>query len=101
MKILLSLILVTLVIMPFLPFVSAQYAGIGGGENQSLEEDLKLAREKARASYYNPAPTPPTYLFQNPLLVIIPVIIACGGISFLVFIKSRRTSSNDENETRQ
>jgi len=101
MKTLFSLILVALTIIPLLPFVSAQYAGIGGGGNQTLEEDLKLAREKVRASYYNPAPTPPTYLFQNPLLVIIPVIIACGGISFLIFIKSRRPSSGDENETRK
>lgn len=87
-----SIVLVTFTFSYAIPFASAQYAGIGGGGNQTLEEDLKLAKERTvTINGY------PPYLFQNPLLIIIPVIIACGGISFLVFIKSQKSSSNKKN----
>ena len=92
-----SIVLVTFMFSCVIPFASAQYAGIGGGGNQTLEEDLKLAKERTWINYYNSASTPHGYLFQNPLLIIIPVIIACGGISFLVFIKSQKSSSNKKN----
>ena len=82
--------LVILLLACTAPFASAQYAGIGGG-NQTLGGVLKLARDKALI-YDNPASTPANP-FPDPLLAVIPIAIACDGISILVFLKSRGAQS--------
>jgi hypothetical protein len=86
---------VTLTLSIALPPASAQSynsdpaSQIGGG-NPPLEEQLKLAREKTLT---NGLPTP--YLFENPFLIVIPVVIASGGISLVVLMKLRKISSQN------
>src|SRR5438093_1508645 len=85
-------LIVTFTLSPIVPFALAQNAG-QGYDSSSLEETLKLAKEKVDRSI-NPVTRPITPLFENPLLIIIPTIIACGGISFAVLRKSRKISLN-------
>ncbi len=47
-------LLALFVVSSFAPFAAAQYAGVGGGGQSTLEEQLKLARARMAAVQANP-----------------------------------------------
>ncbi len=75
---------VMFILSSIMPLAFAQNAG--QGYQGSLEEQLNLAREKV---YKTTMVDHPPYLFANPLVIVIPVIIACGSISAFVLLKTR------------
>jgi hypothetical protein len=68
----------------FAPFAAAQYAGVGGGGQTTLEEQLKLARSKIDAVKNNPhAGSGTPYLDANG---VVGASIIAGGIFGGIFI---------------
>ncbi|MGI0089835.1 MAG: hypothetical protein ACREAF_05780, partial [Nitrosopumilaceae archaeon] len=47
--------LTLLAAMSFVPLVAAQYAGVGGGGDITLEDQLELAKRKVDTAAANPA----------------------------------------------
>jgi hypothetical protein len=75
----------------FLPMAAAQYAGVGGGGQTTLEEQLELAKAKVKAAEDNPATGSGTpYLDANGVVggsVIVGAIF--GGIAIAFFLRGR------------
>jgi hypothetical protein len=68
----------------FAPFAAAQYAGVGGGGQTTLEDELKLARSKIQAVQNNPhAGSGTPYLDANG---VVGASIISGGIFGGIFI---------------
>ena len=78
--------------VPALQIANAQYTG-GGGPSGSIEQQLKLAREKVTSSqqagaYGSGTPMLGTSI-NSTLLFIIILAVIFGGISAAFFIRSR------------
>lgn len=84
-------ILALFVASTFLPMAAAQYAGVGGGGNVNLEEQLELAKAKVKKAAENPASGSGTpYLDANGVIggsVIVGAVF--GGIAIAFVLKSR------------
>ena len=84
-------ILALFVVSSLLPLAVAQYVGVGGGGNPTLEEELKLAKAKvqrAQASPHSGSGTP--YLdLQGVVGGSIVAGAVFGGIAIAFVVKSR------------
>ena len=79
-----TVLLALFVVSTFAPFAAAQYAGVGGGGQSTLEEQLKLARAKIQAVQNNPhAGSGTPYLDANG---VIGASIIAGGVFGGIFI---------------
>jgi hypothetical protein len=89
-----SAFFVIFTVLSVMPFAFAQYAGQG---YQSLDEALKIAREKVRITNPNPwttgNPPPPPQWYQTYWIEEIMGIIS-GIVVFALLIKSRRITLN-------
>lgn len=83
--------LVLFVVSSILPMAAAQYAGVGGGGDTTLEEQLELAKRKVQKAADNPATGSGTpYLDANGVVggsVIVGAVF--GGIAIAFIIKGR------------
>jgi len=75
----------------FIPMAAAQYAGVGGGGNVNLEEQLELAKAKVKQAADNPATGSGTpYLDASGVIggsVIVGAVF--GGIAIAFVLKGR------------
>jgi hypothetical protein len=79
-----TVLLALFVASTFAPFAAAQYAGVGGGGQTTLEDQLKLARSKIQAVQNNPhAGSGTPYLDANG---VVGASIISGGIFGGIFI---------------
>lgn len=84
-------ILALFVVSSLLPLATAQYVGVGGGGNPTLEEELKLAKAKIQKVKENPASGSGTpYLdLQGVVGGSIVAGAVFGGIAIVFVVKSR------------
>lgn len=84
-------ILALFVVSSLLPMAAAQYVGVGGGGNPTLEENLKLAKAKVQKAQENPASGSGTpYLdLQGVVGGSIVAGAVFGGIALAFVVKSR------------
>ena len=84
-------ILALFVVSTFLPMAAAQYAGVGGGGQTTLEEQLELAKAKVKKAAENPGTGSGTpYLDANGVIggsVIVGAVF--GGIAIAFVVKGR------------
>jgi len=75
----------------FLPMAAAQYAGVGGGGNVNLEEQLALAKSKVKAAEANPAAGSGTPYLDATGVIGGSVIVGAvfGGIAIAFVVKGR------------
>jgi len=93
------------ILSSLLPFALAQSAGAGSSSNPTLEEQLKLAKERVIMTY-NPHPTGtpcnvwtcPQTMFFYPSIIVIGIVSGC--IIFILLIKSRRTLNKAKRDFR-
>lgn len=84
-------ILALFVVSSLLPLAAAQYVGVGGGGNPTLEEQLKLAQAKVKKVQENPKSGSGTpYLdFQGVVGGSVVAGAVFGGIAIAFVVKSR------------
>ena len=84
-------ILALFVVSTFLPMAAAQYAGVGGGGQTTLEEQLELAKAKVEKAKENPSTGSGTpYLDANGVVGGSAIVGAVfGGIAIAFVLKSR------------
>lgn len=76
---------VACVSIPHLAF--AQYAGVGGGSGQTLEESLKLAHERVAEVQTHPGAGSGTpFLAANGMITALGVVTAIFGTIFGIFV---------------
>lgn len=84
-------VLVLFVVSSLLPMAAAQYVGVGGGGQTTLEEQLELAKAKVQKAADNPATGSGTpYLDANGVVggsVIVGAVF--GGIAIAFVLKGR------------
>jgi beta-lactamase regulating signal transducer with metallopeptidase domain len=90
-----ALLMVTAFVLPGIQTANAQYTG-GGGEgtsSSSIEEQLKLAREKTSLAEQQGAYGSGTSMvsgnIDSTILFIIALVVIFGAVSAAFFIKSR------------
>lgn len=82
-----TVLLALFVASSFAPFAAAQYAGVGGGGNPTLEEELKLARARIDAVQKNPhAGSGTPYLDANGVVGASIIAGAVFGGIFVAFV---------------
>lgn len=80
-------LLALFVVSSFAPFAVAQYAGVGGGGQTTLEEQLKLARARIAAVQANPhAGSGTPYLDANGVIGASIISGAVFGGIFIAFV---------------
>jgi hypothetical protein len=84
-------ILVLFAASTLLPMAAAQYAGVGGGGNVNLEEQLELAKAKVKKAADNPATGSGTPYLDATGVVGGSVIVGAvfGGIAIAFIVKGR------------
>lgn len=82
-----TVLLALFVASSFAPFAAAQYAGVGGGGQTTLEEQLKLARARIAAVQANPhAGSGTPYLDANGVIGASIIAGAVFGGIFIAFV---------------
>lgn len=88
-----ALIMATAFILPGIQTTNAQYTGGGGETSSSVEEQLKLAREKTSLAQQQGAYGSGTSMvagnIDSTVLFIIALVVIFGAVSAAFFIKSR------------
>ncbi len=76
----------------FLPLAAAQYTGVGGGGNPTLEEQLKLAREKIADVQANPHTGSGTPVLDATSIVGASIVVGAvfGGIFIAFVVKAKQ-----------
>ncbi|MGI0009586.1 MAG: hypothetical protein ACRD92_08205 [Nitrosopumilaceae archaeon] len=84
-------ILAFFVASTFLPMAAAQYAGVGGGGQTTLEEQLALAKAKVKTAAENPASGSGTPYLDASGVVGGSIIVGAvfGGIAIVFVVKGR------------
>lgn len=84
-------ILALFVVSTFLPMAAAQYVGVGGGGDYTLEEQVELAKAKVKAAEDNPATGSGTPYLDATGVVGGSVIVGAifGGIAIAFFLRGR------------
>ena len=86
-----TVVLVLFVAATTLPMAAAQYAGVGGGGDITLEDQLELAKRKVETAAKNPATGSGTpYLDANGVVGASAIAGAVfGGIAIAFVVKGR------------
>lgn len=86
-----ALLMTTAFILPGIQAANAQYTG--GSESGSIEEQLKLAREKTslaeQQGAYGSGTSMVSGTLDNTVLFIIVLVVIFGGVAAAFFVKSR------------
>ncbi|MBI5377333.1 MAG: hypothetical protein HZA82_01750 [Thaumarchaeota archaeon] len=84
-------ILALFVASTFIPMAAAQYAGVGGGGQYTIEEQLDLAKAKVKKAADNPATGSGTPYFDVSGVAGASVIVGgiFGGIAIAFFLRGR------------
>lgn len=87
------LLMATAFILPGIQTANAQYTGGGGTTSGSIEEQLKLAREKTslaeQQGAYGSGTSMVSGTLDNTVLFIIILVVIFGGVAAAFFAKSR------------
>lgn len=86
-----TIVLVLFVAATMLPMAAAQYAGVGGGGDITLEDQLELAKRKVATAAKNPAAGSGTPYLDASGVVGASVIAGAvfGGIAIAFVVKGR------------